>query len=465
MALAKRLVELRRRLVDALDEPAPPDGPAARFAQAALEKHKREGMELALRARFVALGVLALLLPFIAPWPLLLWYEGLLALLAINGWFQRRVARVGQNRIEVQLIFVDLLLMTAAIVGPNPLDDTGLTLAAQYRFGAWRYLLLFLGFAVLAYHWRTVWGVGVMSAGIWMIAFGAVAFFAPRDPAVDEAVLQAFGPGSPYLDLMNPNQPLGFMRLQEAVLLILMGGILAVASRRNSRLLLSHAALERERANLGRYFSPNVVEELSRNDEPLKRIRTQPVAVLFVDLVGFTGFADGRDPEEVIGTLRGFHARMEAEVFRHGGTLDKYLGDGLMATFGTPVATDEDAASALRCALAMLQSMADWNAERAERGETPLRASFGVHHGEAVLGDIGGSNRLEFAVIGDAVNVASRVEALTRPLGCTLAATDAAMARARADDTSAHPELEGFARREDQQIRGLDRRMTLWTYG
>ena len=77
------------------------------------------------------------------------------------------------------------------------------------------------------------------------------------------------------------------------------------------------------------------------------RSDTQNVAVLFADIVGFTAYADGRDPIEVIGTLRQFHERMEREVFRHGGTLDKYLGDGLMATFGTPFAGDSDAGNAL----------------------------------------------------------------------------------------------------------------------
>ena len=111
---------------------------------------------------------------------------------------------------------------------------------------------------------------------------------------------------------------------------------LALAARRANALLISHAGIERERTNLARYFSPNVVEQLSRNDEPLKQVRTQNVAVLFADIVDFTAYADGRSPMEVIGTLRQFHERMEREVFRHDGTLDKYLGDGLMATFGTP---------------------------------------------------------------------------------------------------------------------------------
>ena len=122
---------------------------------------------------------------------------------------------------------------------------------------------------------------------------------------------------------------------------------------------------------------------------------------------------------EVIGTLRQFHERMEREVFRHGGTLDKYLGDGLMATFGTPFASDSDAVNALRCAQAMIASIGELNRERKNRNEPPIQVSVGLHYGQVVLGDIG-LNRLEFAVIGTTVNAASRLEALTREFGCAM---------------------------------------------
>src|SRR5437763_16765071 len=118
-------------------------------------------------------------------------------------------------------------------------------------------------------------------------------------------------------------------RCQQITVFLSVAMTSARAVRRSSARLSSHAGIERERTNLARYFSPNVVEQLSGNDEPLKRVRTQNVAVLFADIVDFTAYTDGRSPMEVIGTLRLFHERMEREVFRHGGTLDKYLGDGL----------------------------------------------------------------------------------------------------------------------------------------
>jgi len=191
-------------------------------------------------------------------------------------------------------------------------------------------------------------------------------------------------------------------------------------------------------------------------------VRTQNVAVLFVDIVGFTAFADGRTPEEVVNTLRDFHARMEQEVFRHHGTLDKYLGDGLMATFGTPFAGEADAGNALRCAQAMLVATERWNVQRKTAGEPPIRVSFGLHYGPVVLGDIG-LTCLEFAVIGSTVNAASRLEALTRTLDCALIASDDLVRQARAEATNTGAEFLPLVEQPAQTIRGLERPIAIWT--
>ncbi len=135
---------------------------------------------------------------------------------------------------------------------------------------------------------------------------------------------------------------------------------------------------------------------------------------MFADIVGFTKFAERQTADQVVSTLRGFHARMERAVFDNGGTLDKFLGDGLMATFGTPDPGPHDASNAVRCGHAMLAAIEDWNRERRASGAEPIALSVGLHCGTVVLGDIGSERRLEFAVLGDVVNVASRLEALTR---------------------------------------------------
>jgi adenylate cyclase len=231
--------------------------------------------------------------------------------------------------------------------------------------------------------------------------------------------------------------------------------------RRFNGLLRSNAALERERTNLSRYFSPNVVEELSQNDEPLKQIRSHDIAVLFVDIVGFTEFSSTRKPEEVIETLRDFHGLMERAVFAHEGTLDKYLGDGLMATFGTPSPSDHDAQNAMKCVRQMMADVDVWNNGRIASGQPPLRVGFGAHYGPAVLADIG-ANRLEFAVVGNTVNVASRLEGMTRGLNARLVISDGM--RTEVLSEGGDECLEGLQKFTDQDIRGVAEKLTVWAF-
>lgn len=169
------------------------------------------------------------------------------------------------------------------------------------------------------------------------------------------------------------------------------------------------------------------------------------------------------NPRLVIDLLREFHVRMEREVFRHHGTLDKYLGDGLMATFGTPVAGRQDATNALACAHSMRDSLMAWNGERARQGKLEIRAGIGVHCGEALLGDIG-SNRLEFAVLGMTVNIAARLENLTRKLQAGIVISEALAAQVRTEQAGLDL-LDGNVRHPDQEVRGLDQPMTVlaWT--
>ena len=216
---------------------------------------------------------------------------------------------------------------------------------------------------------------------MWAIGVGWAYLQPATHAALSERVRDAVGSDIRMFHVINPTSIGIPERFQEIIVFLIVAMTLALAVRRSNALLISHAGIERERTNLARYFSPNVVEQLSGNDEPLKQVRPQNVAVLFADIVGFTAYADGRSPIEVIGTLRLFHERMEREVFRHGGTLDKYLGDGLMATFGTPFASNSDAGNALRCAQAMIGSISEFNLDRKNRSEPPIRVSIGLHYG------------------------------------------------------------------------------------
>lgn len=176
------------------------------------------------------------------------------------------------------------------------------------------------------------------------------------------------------------------------------------------RLVRKTSTEQARRERLGRYFSPQVAQLLEAGGEEGWGSRRE-VTVLFADLRAFTRMAEGLDPREVVVLLNRFHTAMVDVVFAFGGTLDKYLGDGLMAYFGAPVRQEDQALRAVRCALGMQAALADLNRRR---GDTAMRMGIGVHTGPAVVGDIGAESRREFTVIGDAVNVASRLEQLTK---------------------------------------------------
>ena len=436
--------------------------PDNRFALEALERHKREGMELAVRARTVAMLVIAVMVFFLTPWPESLYYLAIIFLFIGIGLLQRRFGRVGVSNAELVLLFCDLALMTVVAAFQNPFAATDFPATAHYQFNIHKYFFVILATATLTYSWRTIFAVGTWSSILWLLGALAVWQFSTPDAVLSAAVRELYAGNFVLQEFFDPTVMIWDQRIQEIVVFLMCAMILGISVRRFNNLLLAQASVERERANLARYFSPNVVDQLSHNDDPLKQVRTQNVAVLFVDIVGFTSYAADRSPEETITTLREFHGRMETEVFRHNGTLDKYLGDGLMATFGTPFAGEQDAQNALSCARAMMRAVEAWNAERKEAGEEPIRASFGLHFGPVVLGDIG-ANRLEFAVIGNTVNVASRLESLSRPLGVSLVASDDLVSEIRrADPDHAESVCLDLARQDPQEVRGLSQPMTVW---
>jgi adenylate cyclase len=135
-----------------------------------------------------------------------------------------------------------------------------------------------------------------------------------------------------------------------------------------------------------------------------------------------------------------------------------------MATFGTPRPGSDDATRALACARTMVSAIAAWNAERRARGEPALQIGVGVNHGPVIVGDLGGPQRLEFAVVGDTVNVASRLERLTRELGVAVVASAAAIETARREGAS-EAVLAGFRPGPAEPVRGREGAVAVWTLG
>ena len=203
--------------------------------------------------------------------------------------------------------------------------------------------------------------------------------------------------------------------------------------RRQTLLIRETAERQARRDRLARYFSPGVAEVIESHDTPGSGESCE-ITVLFCDIRGFTSLSENLAATEVVGLLNDFHGHMVDEIFRYGGTLDKYLGDGLLAYFNAPVRQADHAGRAVECALAMVDRLEVLNRDRAARGEPPLRIGIGIHSGTAVVGNVGAANRREYTAIGDTVNVASRLQSLTRDQGVSILVSDATEAAATIAD-------------------------------
>jgi adenylate cyclase len=257
-------------------------------------------------------------------------YIPIIALFVASGYGHYLLSRRGfrSDAHALAFFFFDVMIITFALLSPNLLL-TGTELwppQATFRFGSFNYYYLLISLFLLgSYSARAMLFAGLARVIAWVGGIFWVASF----PEILFAIPTFETPTLRLDRFLDPHFVSLDVRTTEILVLILSTSVLATAVARNRRLLRQQLMAARERSNLASYFPPNIVDEVAEYDGALETVQSLEVGVLFADLVGFSRLAEMVTPEELIEMLRAFHHRMERAVFEHGGTLDKFLGDGV----------------------------------------------------------------------------------------------------------------------------------------
>ncbi|MBT3333462.1 MAG: adenylate/guanylate cyclase domain-containing protein [Rhodospirillaceae bacterium] len=432
-------------------------------SESAFAEEERQGLMLAAKTRTIALLILLAWQIIDNPNSGLAYAFDLSILISfiLLGLLQFLCAkwRFHMDLLKYLFVAMDCALLAVALTFENPFSEVGRPTAYAMQGSLFSLFFLFLMQSAFSFRQRLVmWcGACIVAARtgmlLWVVNQPGVFTNIDLPERSPEAFIEALG---------NPNfVHLGHWFIEIMASLIVASG-LAVVVGRSRRLVTDRSLSERARANLARYFSPNVVDRLSGSNELLGTVRQQDVAVLFVDIIGFTKLCEREPAANVIALLRDYHNRLGQAVFDNEGTLDKYIGDGLMATFGTPEPGPNDAGHALQCALDMITALAAWNGERTASGDKAVRIGIGLHYGPVIAGDIGNERRLEYGVIGDTVNIASRLEQLTRQLKTPIVLSDSlVMAIDQASDARLAIS-NNFVEAGVQHVRGREGGIPVW---
>jgi len=311
------------------------------------------------------------------------------------------------------------------------------------------YVFIFIALRALRFEVRYILLAGLAAALGWLFMIGYVLWTDSAGQIITRD----------YIHYMTTNSILLGAEFDKIISILMVTGILAVAVFRARRLLFRAVVDARATANLSRFFDPNIAERIGRDTDALASVagEIRDVAILMLDIRDFTGIAAALPPRDVLTILTEYRNRMLPAIEDNGGSIDKFLGDGIMATFGAVTSLGNSAASACNALMDALSSADSWSEELVNRGYPRLIVSGAVSKGSVVCGVVGDQARLEYTVIGDAVNLVAKLEKENRKLSTrglvTIEAYEAAVAQGlRPDASHRHINqfaIEGIARRKD----------------
>ena len=284
------------------------------------------------------------------------------------------------------------------------------------------YVFIFIALRALRFEARFVLAAGLTAAAGWGVLVIYVVTVNPEDPMITRN----------YVTYMTSNAVLLGAEFDKIISILTVTGILALAIRRARTLLVSSVAESAAASDLSRFFSPEVADKIVRSEEiGVGAGESRDAAILNLDLRGFTPLAERHSPDAVMRLLAEYQAEMVPIVRKHGGSIDKFLGDGIMATFGASQGTESYAADALRAVEEIMTAAAAWQARVEAEGRPCVPVNAAVAAGRVVFGAVGEKDRLEYTVIGEAVNLSAKLEKHNAALGSRALATRNAYDTAR----------------------------------
>jgi adenylate cyclase len=338
-----------------------------------------------------------------------------LALFGVSGWVSAWLAskRIAVEKLPVFTAVLDALL----ILGNLAYSHWGLGIPGGFFavFPATWVVPITMAAAAIHYQPRLQAMVALIYVvGLSLLAFGGASLTLDQRR---EDISEIVGVFSDQANLVRLA-----MILSLALILILVA--------RQGRVLLERAVRETTlRVNLTRYLPRELAPVLTDQAfASLRQGRRAHVTVLFVDMRASTYFGETMDPGQLAVFITSFRRRVLRAASRHGGVIDKFTGDGALILFGVPGAGDDDARRALACGRTLLQLIERWNIKR--QFDPPVRIGIGIHAGEVFCGVVGDESRLEFTVVGEAVNIASRIEQATKGVNCEMLASAEAVREA-----------------------------------
>lgn len=336
--------------------------------------------------------------------------------------------------LEVLLVGVQTILM-GSLMGQSPMALSALPVAAV--------IFVILAHAAMRYRpWLVVY-----AAGLFIAMMTLAGQFMPTTLAM---------PAMPQ----NLQHDIVHHQIFPVIMIVLSAGILFVTARGTRRLLRMSISERIARHRLSRFFASDIANRLiDQSNDNEAGGAVQPVSILFTDIRGFSSLAERLTPLELSDLLGEFRGILAEVIQEHGGVVDKFIGDAVMAVFGFPEPDESSSARCLACAQAMLERLQAWSDERSAIAQPPVTIGIGIHYGDAFVGVVGKADLLEFTVIGDTVNIAERVERMTRALDA-----DVAISQAFAEAAGLDPHAHGWIFTPAQQMEGRNRLIDVFTY-